>query len=186
MRWYRTVGWVYDLFHPRGGEWPTCHVRAVVLGCYLPLDERSGRCIVGWGLDRCGAACDEQEVIMTMLWVCLAGGLGAVLRFLLDSRINSRFSAPVPIGTLVINMAGSWVLGFTTAVALNHLGFSQSLKGPLGTGFCGGFTTFSTASVETARIASDRGMRIGVLHCLGMAIGGVLAAILGLFLGSRV
>ena len=123
---------------------------------------------------------------MTMLWVCLAGGLGAVARFLLDSRINSRFSVPVPLGTLVINVMGSLLLGLITAAALNHLGFSQNLKEPLGTGFCGGLTTFSTASVETARIASDRGMRIGVLHCLGMAIGGVLAAILGLFLGSRV
>ena len=123
---------------------------------------------------------------MTMLWVCLAGGLGAVTRFLLDSRINSRFPAPVPVGTLVINVLGSLLLGFIIAVALTHVGFSQSLKGPLGTGFCGGFTTFSTASVETSRTASSRGMNVGALHCLGMAIAGALAAILGLSLGSLV
>lgn len=70
---------------------------------------------------------------MTMLWVCLAGGLGAVARFLLDSRINSRFSVPVPLGTLVINVMGSLLLGLITAAALNHLGFSQNLKEPLGT-----------------------------------------------------
>ncbi|MGO8176232.1 CrcB family protein, partial [Rhizobium ruizarguesonis] len=57
-----------------------------------------------------------------MLWVCLAGGLGAVARFLLDSRINSRFSVPVPLGTLVINVMGSLLLGLITAAALNHLG----------------------------------------------------------------
>lgn len=104
---------------------------------------------------------------MTMLWVCLAGGLGAVARFLLDSRINSRFSVPVPLGTLVINVMGSLLLGLITAAALNHLGFSQNLKEPLGTGFCGGFTTFSTASVETARAAYGCGRRVGALHCNG-------------------
>ena len=123
---------------------------------------------------------------MTMLWVCLAGGLGAVARFLLESRINSRFSVPVPLGTLVINVMGSLLLGLITAAALNHLGFSQNLKEPLGTGFCGGFTTFSTASVETARAACGCRKRVGALHCMGMAIAGVLAAILGLALGSRV
>lgn len=123
---------------------------------------------------------------MTMLWVCLAGGLGAVARFLLDSRIDSRFSVPVPLGTLVINVMGSLLLGLITAAALNHLGFSQNLKEPLGTGFCGGFTTFSTASVETARAAYGCGRRVGALHCMGTAIAGVLAAILGLALGSRV
>ncbi|WCC80588.1 CrcB family protein [Cutibacterium equinum] len=123
---------------------------------------------------------------MTMLWMCLAGGLGAVARFLLDSRVNSRFPAPVPVGTIIINVVGSLLLGFITAVALTHVGLSHSLKGPLGTGFCGGFTTFSTASVETARTALDRGMSLAVVHCLGMAIAGVLAAILGLFLGSLV
>ncbi|NYL32274.1 CrcB family protein, partial [Salmonella enterica subsp. enterica serovar Typhimurium] len=50
----------------------------------------------------------------------------------------------------------------------------------------GGFTTFSTASVETARAAYGCGRRVGALHCMGMAIAGVLAAILGLALGSRV
>ncbi|MGK2350409.1 fluoride efflux transporter FluC [Cutibacterium sp. V947] len=123
---------------------------------------------------------------MTMLWICLAGGLGAVTRLLLDLCISSRLSAPVPVGTLVINVVGSLLLGFITAVALGDVGFSQHLKGPLGTGFCGGFTTFSTASVETARTASGRGVNVAGLHCLGMAIAGVLAAILGLFLGSLV
>lgn len=123
---------------------------------------------------------------MMMMWVCLAGGLGAVARFLLDSRINSRFPAPVPVGTLVINVAGSLVLGFITAVALNLMGFSQHLNGPLGTGFCGGFTTFSTASVETARTSSGQGIHVGTLHCIGMAIAGVLAATLGLNLGAQV
>ncbi|MDO4411655.1 CrcB family protein [Cutibacterium sp.] len=121
---------------------------------------------------------------MTMLCICVAGGLGAVVRFLLDTHINSRFSFPVPVGTLVINVLGSLLLGFVTAAALNHLGFSHNLEGPLGTGFCGGFTTFSTASVETVRTASSRGVHVGVLHCLGMALAGVLAAVLGLYLGS--
>ncbi|MSS45814.1 CrcB family protein [Cutibacterium sp. WCA-380-WT-3A] len=123
---------------------------------------------------------------MTMVWICLAGGLGAVTRFLLDSRLNSRFPAPIPVGTVVINVAGSLLLGFITAVALQHMGFSQHLKGPLATGFCGGFTTFSTASVETVRTSSEHGIFVGMLHCIGMAIAGVLAAILGLFLGSQV
>ena len=51
---------------------------------------------------------------MMMLWVCLAGGFGAVARFLLESRINSRFSAPVPLGTLVINVVGSQSCGILT------------------------------------------------------------------------
>lgn len=120
-----------------------------------------------------------------MIWVCLGGGVGAVARLLTDSAVNTRFRAPVPLGTLVINVVGSLLLGVVTGVAVDSSGFASTWAGPLGTGFCGGFTTFSTASVETARLATGHRGGVAVGHALVMAVAGFVVALIGLWLGRR-
>lgn len=113
-----------------------------------------------------------------MLWIALGGGAGAVLRFVLDTTIAARVKARVPIGTLVINLLGSFVLG----LLVGHFGHGSEFTKVLGTGAMGGFTTFSAASVESARLLlAPKVHWLGVLHALGMVIGSVLAAALGLW-----
>jgi len=119
---------------------------------------------------------------LLFLLTAVAGGVGAVLRFVLDGVIRSRFPT-FPIGTLVINVSGSFVLGFATAVALGELVTPAALS-VLGVGLMGGFTTFSTASFETVRLIGDRRYGAALVNSVGMLIASVLAAALGLWLGS--
>ncbi len=117
---------------------------------------------------------------MILLLVGLAGGLGAVARFALDSFITNRFSAPLPVGTVIVNITGSLLLGLLTGWALTS--DDGSVLAVLGTGLLGGYTTFSTASVEAARLArSGRGLGAAV-HAVGMMVLGLAAAIVGLWI----
>ena len=88
------------------------------------------------------------------LGVILAGALGAPLRYLVDSRIQSARRRAFPLGTLVVNVSGSLVLGVVTGLALYH-GLPRVPKAVLGAGFCGAYTTFSTHAFETVRLAED-------------------------------
>lgn len=120
---------------------------------------------------------------LLLLLIALAGGAGAWCRFTLDGLIRRRWRSPVPVGTLVINLTGSFALGLLTGVLATHAGPSD-LRSILGTGFLGGYTTFSTAAVELATLSRDgrawRAAGLGVAQVLG----GLAAAALGLALGG--
>jgi CrcB protein len=93
-------------------------------------------------------------MIITLL-VSMAGGLGAVARLVLDGLIRGRHALEYPVGTTLINVSGSFLLGLLGGLALRHA-LPTSLHLVLGTGFLGGYTTFSAASVETVRLLQDR------------------------------
>ncbi|MDH6235745.1 fluoride efflux transporter CrcB [Cryobacterium sp. CG_9.6] len=116
------------------------------------------------------------------LAVALAGGLGAVARFFVDGVLRSTLRVPFPLGTTVINVGGSLFLGLVTGLALGHL-VSSEWHLVLGGGLLGGFTTFSTASVETVRLLQQRRYGPALVVGLGMLVASVLAAGLGLWLG---
>ena len=119
---------------------------------------------------------------MTALLVALAGGLGAATRFVLDGAIARRNPYRLPLGTVIINITGSLLLGLLTGAFLAH-GGSSEVKLVLGTGFLGGYTTFSTASVEAVRLATGtRSLALAVAHALGMLIASLAAAGLGLWI----
>ena len=122
---------------------------------------------------------------MIVLWVALAGGVGAVARFVLDGLIRSRVASWFPVGTVVVNVTGSFVLGLVTGLALAHV-VPEELRLVVGTGFCGGYTTFSTASFETVRLVEQRRVGAALLNGVGTLVVTVCVAGLGLWLGLRV
>jgi len=107
--------------------------------------------------------------------VALAGGLGACLRFLVERSVSRR--ARMPLGTLVVNVTGSFALGL--AVALLPDGDALAV---LGTGLLGGYTTCSAASVEALALARESLMR-GAVHAAAMLGLSLAAAALGLWIG---
>lgn len=118
-----------------------------------------------------------------LAWVGLAGGVGAVTRFAVDSLVRSRVPGPLPLGTISINISGSLLLGLLTGLAMFH-GAPPTLTLVAGTGFCGGYTTFSTASFETVRLVQQGLLREAVVTG-GITLGGALvAAALGLALAA--
>lgn len=121
---------------------------------------------------------------MTPVLVALAGGLGALVRFLVDAEIGRRTPRlGLPLGTLVVNITGSLLLGWVIGWWTFHTG-DPGLKLILGTGFLGGYTTFSTACVEAARLARGGQTWRMALHASAMLLLSVTAAGLGTWLGS--
>ena len=122
---------------------------------------------------------------MIVVWVALAGGLGAVSRFVVDGLVRTRVSAAFPVGTVLINVSGSFVLGLVTGLVLARAA-PDTVRLVVGTGFCGGYTTFSTASFETVRLVEQRRLGLALLNGVGTLITTVCVAALGLWLGLSV
>lgn len=115
--------------------------------------------------------------------IALAGGMGAALRFIVDGEVSRRVR--LPLGTLLVNVTGAFLLGLLVAMAADHA-VSQNVHAVLGTGLLGGYTTFSAASVEAVNLARKRGRRAvagAVLHASAMLVLSLVAAGLGLWLG---
>jgi CrcB protein len=115
--------------------------------------------------------------------VAVAGAIGANARYLVDLLVGGRWPTRFPLGTFVINVSGAFVLGFITGLVLYHA-FPRTPQVLLGTGFCGAYTTFSTFTFETARLAETDAVRLSVVNVVGGVAGGTLAAALGLVLAS--
>lgn len=117
------------------------------------------------------------------LLVALAGGLGAAARFALDGLVSARTDGSLPWGTITVNLTGSFVLGLVTGLAGRHL-LPEDVATVLGVGFLGGYTTFSTASLETVRLLQEGRTTAGVLVGAGTLVTTAALAGLGLWLGS--
>jgi CrcB protein len=97
---------------------------------------------------------------MSYLWVGLGGALGSILRFWLGGLIsNTKFGAYFPLGTLVINITGSLVIGIFAAMTSPESRFNPHWRSfavqLLMVGLCGGYTTFSSFSLQTLNLARD-------------------------------
>jgi CrcB protein len=114
---------------------------------------------------------------LLFLGAALAGGLGAVLRYLVDLGVARFAGRRFPWGILLVNLTGSFALGIVTT-ALPDAAFL------LGAGLLGGYTTFSTAMLDTVALWRDGERPASAFNAIGMLLLGLLAAGLGLALGS--
>lgn len=89
---------------------------------------------------------------MTLLYVALGSAIGGVFRFLVSGSIQRGTPGSFPLGTLVVNVTGSFLLGLIARYALETPDFSPQTRVFLTAGFCGGFTTFSTFSQEAVEL----------------------------------
>lgn len=110
----------------------------------------------------------------------LGGAAGTLTRAAVAQALPSR-SASFPWATLIVNVSGSVVLGFVIVVALERAAPSRYLRPLLGTGFCGGLTTFSTFAVETDSLV--RSGRAGVAVVYGLT--STASGLLGVWGGAR-
>jgi CrcB protein len=120
------------------------------------------------------------------LWVAvgLAGAIGAVGRYLIDAAVQDRTGRVFPFGTLTVNVVGSVILGMVAGVAITDAG-AATTRAIVGTGFCGGLTTWSTASWETVRLAEEGSTKAAVNFTLVNLAASVAAGAVGLAIGLR-
>jgi CrcB protein len=111
--------------------------------------------------------------------VGLAGGVGAVARFLVDGAVARRVGAGFPFGTFVVNVSGAFILGVLVGATLGADAFRL-----LGGGLIGAYTTFSTWAFESHRLGEDGALRAGALNFAVSLLVGVIAAWAGRKLGA--
>src|SRR2546423_8370200 len=98
----------------------------------------------------------DVDTVTRYIAVAVGGAIGAMLRFYLGGSILSRTAAPFPTATFVINITGSFILGFFLTLVTERINVSPHLRLAIAVGFVGAYTTFSTFEYETARLVEDR------------------------------
>jgi CrcB protein len=118
--------------------------------------------------------------------VLVGGALGSGARYLISLWLLERFGSGFPWGTLTVNVAGSFLIGLIATLA-----DEQTVVGPparvfLVVGVLGGFTTFSSFSLETLRLLEHDGAGMAVLNVAGNSVLSILAATLGIVIGRGI
>lgn len=120
-----------------------------------------------------------------VVWIFLAGGLGAATRYLVGLWAGKALGTAFPYGTLIVNVAGCFLIAFIMHTALTTTLISATLRLTLTTGFLGGLTTYSSFNYETTRLFQERAWSAGLLNLTATVIGCFVAGLCGLVLARR-
>ena len=116
-----------------------------------------------------------------MVWfIAIGSALGGVTRYLVGGFVQQRAGIAFPYGTLLVNITGSFLLGFLLRYALATPAISPEVRGLLTTGFCGGYTTFSTFTYETMTLIDDGELRRAAAYVLASVILSLVAVYAGI------
>jgi CrcB protein len=115
------------------------------------------------------------DTLTKYLAVAAGSALGGMLRYFLGSTILSRTAAPFPAATFVINVTGSFILGFFLTLATERLHVSAHLRLAVAVGFVGAYTTFSTFEYETLRLAEEHNFNLALLNVILSVVVGFVA-----------
>jgi len=120
---------------------------------------------------------------MELVLVGIGGFAGAVARRVVDLWVSDRAGGAFPMGTLVINLSGTFLLGLLFALAIERDVLPREIRGPLMIGFLGAYTTFSTWMLESWRLVEDGAWQLALLNLGGSVLLGMIAVVGGLALG---
>lgn len=116
-----------------------------------------------------------------LMLVFIGGGLGSVLRFLIGKALNNSQNG-IPYGTFTANILGSLLIGVVLGLAAKNETLSQNQTLLLATGFCGGFTTFSTFAYENHIFLKTGNFTLFAIYTITSFIIGFLAVFAGMYL----
>jgi CrcB protein len=118
--------------------------------------------------------------VIVWLGVVVVGGIGSVLRFIVDGAVARRMARSFPFGTLTVNISGAMLLGLISSLALSrHAALLAD------TAFIGSYTTFSTWMLETQRLSEERQVSYAVANVVVSTPLGMAAALLGQWIAGR-
>ncbi len=120
---------------------------------------------------------------MDLLLVGVGGFLGAVARRVVDLWVSDRTGSAFPLGTLVINVTGAFLVGLLFAWALERNVLPREIRGPVMIGFLGAYTTFSTWMLESWRLVEDGAWALAAFNLAGSVALGLVAVVAGLAVG---
>lgn len=112
-----------------------------------------------------------------------AGGLlGSIGRYLTAKIVDEKLLGIFPYGTLTVNVIGSLILGLIYGLMLRKVGLTDHWKLFLGTGFCGGFTTFSTFALENVTLLDQKLVGTSLLYIAVSLVLGLVGVVAGIWL----
>lgn len=123
--------------------------------------------------------------MLNCFFIFIGGGIGSVLRYIAKIFIDKHISLYYPYATLFVNVVGSFFLGFVTAYFLNKTSIPSEIKLFMTVGIAGGFTTFSTFSLECFTLIKNEHAPIAVFYMLASVVLCVLSISAGYALASK-
>jgi CrcB protein len=123
---------------------------------------------------------------MDLLLVGIGGFVGAIARRVVDLWVSDRVGSAFPLGTLVINVSGAFVVGLLFAWALERGVLPREIRGPVMIGFLGAYTTFSTWMLESWRLVEDGAWALAAFNLAGSVALGLVAVVAGLAVGRLI
>jgi CrcB protein len=119
---------------------------------------------------------------LQLVWmVAIGGAIGSVGRYLVTLAVQSRVDSGFPAGTLLVNVTGAFLLGLIMRYSVQSFAITAEMRLLLTTGLCGGYTTFSAFSYESARMIEDGEWRTPLLYI----VLSVILSLAAMFLGFR-
>ena len=112
-----------------------------------------------------------------IIYVGIGGCIGAIIRYLITMQSSKMFNTSIPVGTLISNVLGGFIIGMIMEISISTDYISPNLKLFLTTGLMGGLTTFSTFSYETISLMNSGSYLLGagnILLNLFLSLGGVV------------
>lgn len=125
-------------------------------------------------------------MISPVIGIAIGGGIGCVARYAMTTLIEQAAGKTFPAATLAINILGSFLMGFLFIVMLERLTVPPALRAALLTGVLGGFTTFSTFSMEVLLLAEQGQVGKAILYITLSVLLGLLAAYAGVHLARSI
>jgi CrcB protein len=120
---------------------------------------------------------------MSLIYIVIGGGVGALLRYLTSQFVNNLYSKSFSLGTIFVNCVGALLIGFLINI-FDMFGINSKFKLLIITGFLGGYTTFSTYSLETINYFINGNIKYGMLNILLNNILCIFFVLFGLWLNK--
>jgi CrcB protein len=120
-----------------------------------------------------------------VLLIAVAGALGTLARYGVGLWAGKALGASFPYGTLIVNVAGCFLIALVSQLALSTTLISPTLRLTLTTGFMGGLTTYSSFNYETTNLLRQRGLAMGLANIGATLLGCFLAGMLGLMVARK-
>lgn len=121
-------------------------------------------------------------ILKHVLLVGLGGAIGSIARFLIQKYMHQTFPDPFPLGTFIVNVLGCFAIGLLYGLTSNYAIFTNELRLLLMAGICGGFTTFSSYTVESLALIEQQRYTTFVMYFAGSALTGLAMTFFGAWL----